>query len=325
MTVSSVGRTRHIGDRVKLVRTAAGLKMNAFARSVRVSPGYIGHIESQRRQPSAMFIDNISMKFGIRVAWLETGLGWMYSPAFPLDAVSWFAGLLQSGRVERVAVVTYEGGESQEHKGLLIMIREGVLSAAIGPRTTSYEDVGTLAYGTVLERLQRWDGMVGQVIVTPEESRHLDEIDLSSLAKRALFGQQIFEDELRRTRFGDFTGSPVPWKTQEGPHGAEADANLNKLPEEIVQPNTALRVSQVPGAPPSVQTPVFSQITAQYPELETIVQLLLDADLETRTLVNRILLARREIREIQEATHTLLKPPTLSKAEPPQSGDSGTN
>lgn len=242
-----------------------------------------------------------------------------------LDAVSWLAWLLQSGRVERVVVVTYKGGEFQEYKGLIIVIRKGVLPVAIGPRTTTYEDASTLAYGTILERLQHWDGIVGRVIATPEESRHLDEIDLSSLAKRALFGEQLFEDELRRTRFIDFTGSQAPWKTQERPREAEVYAELNKLPGEIKQPNAALQRSQPPGATPSVQTPVLSQIAAQQPESATIVQLFLDADLETRTLVNRILLARREIRKIQEATHTLLKPTTLPKTEPPQSGDSGTN
>lgn len=65
-----------LGNAIKLIRTAKGVKQIALARQLEVSPNYISLVEKDRREPSVSFLRRLAGKLGVPVGlfflWQDT-------------------------------------------------------------------------------------------------------------------------------------------------------------------------------------------------------------------------------------------------------------
>lgn len=72
-----------IGERIKLIRTNAGLTMTAFADCLNLSKSSISVAESDKSNLSKRAIIDICEKFNVNRDWLETGVGEPYNETIP--------------------------------------------------------------------------------------------------------------------------------------------------------------------------------------------------------------------------------------------------
>lgn len=56
-----------LGNAIKVVRTAAGLKQRYVAEKLAVSPNYVSLVEAGKRQPSLAFLNRLANLLGIPV------------------------------------------------------------------------------------------------------------------------------------------------------------------------------------------------------------------------------------------------------------------
>jgi len=84
--------TNMIGARIKLLREAAHLSQVEFADKTHVARSYISLIESDKRDPSDLYLGSVLSAFPqISETWLRTGEGDMYrkiDESMPLDGLS---------------------------------------------------------------------------------------------------------------------------------------------------------------------------------------------------------------------------------------------
>jgi len=62
-----------IGGRIQGIRTRKKLSQAAFGARIGVSGRYIRMLEKGQRKPSQALVIAISVKFGVKVAWLRVG------------------------------------------------------------------------------------------------------------------------------------------------------------------------------------------------------------------------------------------------------------
>lgn len=67
-----------INDRIKLVRSSAGLSQVAFAERLGTTRGVITNLEFKKTSPNDAFIGLICREFGVSLAWLQDGVGEMF-------------------------------------------------------------------------------------------------------------------------------------------------------------------------------------------------------------------------------------------------------
>jgi transcriptional regulator with XRE-family HTH domain len=70
-----------INRRIIEARHTLGLSQKEFAGGVKISPAYIGSIESGTRRVNDRIIKLIAMTFGVNEKWLKTGEGAMFDGA----------------------------------------------------------------------------------------------------------------------------------------------------------------------------------------------------------------------------------------------------
>lgn len=56
-----------LGNAIKLIRTAKGVKQLTLAKSLNVSPNYISLLEKDRREPSVGFLKKLANELGVPV------------------------------------------------------------------------------------------------------------------------------------------------------------------------------------------------------------------------------------------------------------------
>ncbi len=56
-----------LGNAIKVVRTAAGIKQGALAKKLHVSANYLSLIENEKREPSISFLKRIAEALGVPV------------------------------------------------------------------------------------------------------------------------------------------------------------------------------------------------------------------------------------------------------------------
>ena len=76
-----------MNTRIKEIRTAAGLSMQAFGSRIGIKAPSVAKLESGSNNPSEQTIRAICSVFGIRREWLENGDGEMYAPVTDDDAI----------------------------------------------------------------------------------------------------------------------------------------------------------------------------------------------------------------------------------------------
>jgi len=62
-----------VGRRILGLRISKNLTQEAFGAKIGVSQGMIAMLEKGQRKPSEGLIITISVKFGVKAAWLRTG------------------------------------------------------------------------------------------------------------------------------------------------------------------------------------------------------------------------------------------------------------
>jgi len=66
-----------LGNAIKVVRTASGIKQRALAEKVGVTANYLSLVENGKREPSISFLNRLARALGIPVGvfflWQETG------------------------------------------------------------------------------------------------------------------------------------------------------------------------------------------------------------------------------------------------------------
>ncbi len=66
-----------LGNAIKLIRTAKGVKQLTLARQLDVSPNYVSLVEKDRREPSVGFLRKVAKELGVPVGlfflWQDTG------------------------------------------------------------------------------------------------------------------------------------------------------------------------------------------------------------------------------------------------------------
>lgn len=72
-------------DRIKYVRTSAGLTQEQFANKIRLTRNYVAKIEIGNRAPSDRTISDICREFGVSETWLRTGAGEPFAPPSRAD------------------------------------------------------------------------------------------------------------------------------------------------------------------------------------------------------------------------------------------------
>ena len=69
-----------MNERIRAVRTAAGLTQPEFAEKLGLTKNFISLIENGQREPSDRTVRDICRVFGVNEAWLRTGEGEMHTP-----------------------------------------------------------------------------------------------------------------------------------------------------------------------------------------------------------------------------------------------------
>lgn len=69
-----------MNERIRSVRTAAGLTQPEFAEKLGLTKNFISLIENGQREPSDRTVRDICRVFGVNEAWLRTGEGEMHTP-----------------------------------------------------------------------------------------------------------------------------------------------------------------------------------------------------------------------------------------------------
>ena len=64
-----------IGNRIKQIRQSSGLNQKQTAERLGISPAHLSYIESGKKQPSDMLVEQIAYKFLVNENWLKTGEG----------------------------------------------------------------------------------------------------------------------------------------------------------------------------------------------------------------------------------------------------------
>lgn len=67
------------GDNIKKLRENLGMTQTKFAEQIGITQSAVTFIESNKRKASKTTLMAISQKFGVRLEWLETGEGEMYT------------------------------------------------------------------------------------------------------------------------------------------------------------------------------------------------------------------------------------------------------
>lgn len=68
-----------VGDNIKKLRETLGMTQTKFAEQIGLTQGTIASVENNKRNVSQPVLLSISQKFGVRLEWLETGEGEMYT------------------------------------------------------------------------------------------------------------------------------------------------------------------------------------------------------------------------------------------------------
>ncbi len=68
-----------IGDNIKTLREKLGITQTKFATQIGLTQGTIASVEKNKRDLSRQALLAISREFGVRLEWLETGEGEMYT------------------------------------------------------------------------------------------------------------------------------------------------------------------------------------------------------------------------------------------------------
>lgn len=69
-----------MNERIRSVRTAAGLTQPEFAEKLGLTKNFISLIENGQREPSDRTVRDICRVFNVNEAWLRTGEGEMHTP-----------------------------------------------------------------------------------------------------------------------------------------------------------------------------------------------------------------------------------------------------
>lgn len=102
-----------IGNRVRQVRTKAGLNQRDFATQLGISSGGISQIESGKAMPGGYFLLRIHQAFSVDITWLLSGMS-INKPDTSL------MGLTQ----DKQALLDAYDGMSNENKRVLLQIGE---------------------------------------------------------------------------------------------------------------------------------------------------------------------------------------------------------
>lgn len=254
-------RARWGKRRLALIRTVLGEPRSELARALGLPESRLATIESAQQAIPEIVATEIATRYQINAQWLITGRGFACSPE-PANAPHWLTNVLHTAHVETIVILSDEGQE----RGVLVVLNNGVLSVRLGPIAWSLEpDPATEAYRGALAAVREWGGTVGRVIVSLEESLKIDDIDLSTLASRAIYAPWLLDDEAARLR----------------PRGA-----LYVVDDH---PMGCVARGQVPVTPE-----MLAKIRAHDPELAAILELLKDSDLQTRAKVYTFLLTSRQ-------------------------------
>ena len=70
-----------MNERIKAIRTKAGLTQDAFAEKIGITKSSVSMLESGRNNPSEQTIRLICREFNVDYAWLTDGVGEMYIDA----------------------------------------------------------------------------------------------------------------------------------------------------------------------------------------------------------------------------------------------------
>lgn len=184
-------------NRFRLVRLAAGLDKVSFAALLHVSHTHVGLIEKDHRQPSRILVQDLAENFFINFAWLESGLGWMYSIDEGYFTEELIKRQLRSAQVHRLVIVTYGVAGPRSHKAFLIEISEGVIPARVGQISETIPTTPTTYYYlNILKYLQSQAIPMWQLHVPAEQARSLSDLDLSAFIEAATTENHIIEREL---------------------------------------------------------------------------------------------------------------------------------
>lgn len=87
-----------IGERIKAVRLATGLTMEAFGEQVGVSKSFVSMVESGKANASDQTILFICREFNVNETWLRTGEGEMEEPQAEDEVINNFIGSVLRGK-----------------------------------------------------------------------------------------------------------------------------------------------------------------------------------------------------------------------------------
>ena len=91
-------------NRIRQIRSDAGMTRKAFAEKLRLSDTYIYLIENGQREPSERTIKDLCDVFRISEEWLRTGIGTMHPPeTLDEELAKFFAEVLSTepGSIQR--------------------------------------------------------------------------------------------------------------------------------------------------------------------------------------------------------------------------------
>lgn len=69
-----------MNERIREVRKAMGLTLEAFGKKIKLSQNYVWQLEKGERNPGRHTISDICRVFGVDEVWLRTGVGEMFTP-----------------------------------------------------------------------------------------------------------------------------------------------------------------------------------------------------------------------------------------------------
>lgn len=85
-----------IGERIRLVRTDAGLTQQEFAQRLEIKQNTVATYESGATKPSDRIVSSICRLFGVNRAWILDGTGDMLRPVTRDEEIAYYMGRILS-------------------------------------------------------------------------------------------------------------------------------------------------------------------------------------------------------------------------------------
>lgn len=118
-----------ISERIQVIRKESGLSQEEFGKRLAVSRNVVAKYENGLVEPPELFINHLSIKFGVSENWLKTGEGEIYTAITEEDLFSEKLGKILASENDMIKDIISKASELDEDYLLMLhQLIDGMLA-----------------------------------------------------------------------------------------------------------------------------------------------------------------------------------------------------